>query len=577
MQQSKIKNTMKHLFLFTIGPVQTFIAQARKVHDLAAGSKMLSDIIGWAMEYVKKEAVSYEFMFPNEKVIERPNRFLAIIQHDNIQDFGNNLEKHIRDKFQKEAQSYIKDFVNEYAFQQLADFPQIHWIANKYDEDENYKTQYERIEQLMGGIKNLRSVSKIAETGRKCAINGEYNVVIYRKKKEDDNPAWLHFTKPKVKEHKLNYSGIGYKQLAPGEGLSAISFLKRMWEVDSSFNATCQIAYLNTIQKLSEKEEVKKLIEELQNIDEQYLYEDANIPDTEITKDNAEKLRKEISEALKSFNKKNSTKLKFGKYYALLVFDADKMGEWLAGEYAKNAKEFQSHLSGQLGEFATKAREIVENKGQTIYAGGDDYIGFVALEHLFDVLKELRKGFKEMSDKLQGKEPENEEFTFSAGVAIAHYKTPLNFVLNQAREAEKTAKIKGGRNSIAITVLKRSGEIHKTFMKWYDKECFLPESMFEIVKAIKNNVSNKFITNFTAEFLPVLQDKENEQKENLFIYKYELHRLLSENQKGKCLSEHIDLLFDNFKPRIHDFMYMLNIADFISREINSLTINTENK
>jgi len=34
---------MTHLFLFTIGPVQSFIAQARKVQDLAAGSQMLSD------------------------------------------------------------------------------------------------------------------------------------------------------------------------------------------------------------------------------------------------------------------------------------------------------------------------------------------------------------------------------------------------------------------------------------------------------------------------------------------------------------------------------------------------------
>ncbi len=31
-----------HLFLFTLGPVQSFIAQARKTQDLYAGSETLS-------------------------------------------------------------------------------------------------------------------------------------------------------------------------------------------------------------------------------------------------------------------------------------------------------------------------------------------------------------------------------------------------------------------------------------------------------------------------------------------------------------------------------------------------------
>lgn len=40
-----------YLFLFTISPVQSFISQARKVQDLAAGSKLLSDLISEAIKY----------------------------------------------------------------------------------------------------------------------------------------------------------------------------------------------------------------------------------------------------------------------------------------------------------------------------------------------------------------------------------------------------------------------------------------------------------------------------------------------------------------------------------------------
>jgi len=36
----------QYLFLFTIGPVQSFIAQARKTRDLYAGSAILGEIIG---------------------------------------------------------------------------------------------------------------------------------------------------------------------------------------------------------------------------------------------------------------------------------------------------------------------------------------------------------------------------------------------------------------------------------------------------------------------------------------------------------------------------------------------------
>lgn len=45
---------MEHLFLFTISPVQSFIAQARKTQDLYAGSLLLSELIDFAIHELKK-------------------------------------------------------------------------------------------------------------------------------------------------------------------------------------------------------------------------------------------------------------------------------------------------------------------------------------------------------------------------------------------------------------------------------------------------------------------------------------------------------------------------------------------
>jgi len=68
------------------------------------------------------------------------------------------------------------------------------------------------------------------------------------------------------------------------------------------------------------------------------------------------------------------------EYYALIHFDIDNMGE----ELSKLDRDEQIELSKKLGAFAYKAREIVSKKN-TIYTGGDDFLGFVELNKLFDI------------------------------------------------------------------------------------------------------------------------------------------------------------------------------------------------
>lgn len=70
---------MKHLLLFTITPVQSFIAEARKVSDLAAGSQLLSQLISDAMQYLIDRNISSEddIIFPSRTIDSKPNRFLT--------------------------------------------------------------------------------------------------------------------------------------------------------------------------------------------------------------------------------------------------------------------------------------------------------------------------------------------------------------------------------------------------------------------------------------------------------------------------------------------------------------------
>ncbi len=52
-----------HLFLFTIGPVQAFIAQARRTQDLYIGSRMLSALAAAGVRAATNSA-GFQAIFP---------------------------------------------------------------------------------------------------------------------------------------------------------------------------------------------------------------------------------------------------------------------------------------------------------------------------------------------------------------------------------------------------------------------------------------------------------------------------------------------------------------------------------
>ncbi len=56
----------------------------------------------------------------------------------------------------------------------------------------------------------------------------------------------------------------------------------------------------------------------------------------------------------------------------------------------------------------------------------------------------------------------------SVGIAVAHYKSPLQDVVQAARLAEKRAKTTLGRSAVAVSLFKRSGEITEWGCKWDD-------------------------------------------------------------------------------------------------------------
>lgn len=647
---------MTHLFLFTIGPVQSFIAQARKTQDLYAGSRILSRLIKTAGKAYKKEFPDGNIIFPSglpdvKNNASLPNRFLARLPVQKFTDKelirrAQNIKNEIDKELNKIADDSIADAKKNGAIKenlpvgfhkQLNSHLDIFWAFESInnEEEDAFSKAYRRLEQKVGAIKNVRPfeqyqyaevdkdfayVENYGERGRKCSVDGVNNALFFRKVTD--------------KEKKGYFDLAGEAQpletfyLNPGEALSAVSFVKRFYPDTSTFPSTSKVAlmydeaqldeekeeYLDLFKKLfsNDKQELIKAcfatVEKLKrkriefngildinnNFDYQYLFEE-NINQENFPNQEQRELLQALQQELKPFLKT--------RYYALIHFDGDSMGKWLAGEYnitKKDLEEFHETLSKSLNRFATEAQGILDNDqiGRTIYAGGDDFMGFVNIHHLFRVTNELRAKFHEIVDAgIRGfKGNPADRLTFSAGIVIAHFKTPFSEVLKQVRKTEKQAKKIEGKNAFAITVLKHSGEIQEAVYKWGTDQKENTGNWTNLGRLIEfiaseegpddqGTFSNTFIQNLTAEFTQLtgysLEDIDTKSRNSKFLdaaLRKEIERLVSRSlkvfeskEKDKKRREQLTSIVQSLwkeapPPRSKNFIHALHVADFLTRK-----------
>jgi len=169
-----------------------------------------------------------------------------------------------------------------------------------------------------------------------------------------------------------------------------------------------------------------------------------------------------------------------------------------------------SEMLANFGNFCV--RRIVEaHDGRLIYSGGDDVLALLPADRALDCARALRAAFRGEPDALnklrgawrfrngewvgedvplfaceqpgfirlalQAPKLEGEPAKFhamvpgpaadcSVGIAIAHFKAPLQDVVRAAQAAEKRAKRKLGRSAVAVTLYKRSGETIEWGCQW---------------------------------------------------------------------------------------------------------------
>ncbi len=480
---------MKYLFLFTISPVQSFISQARKTHDLFSGSEILSQLIRDALKDLLNESSGnpQNIIFPcvrqilSEKRSSLPNRF--IIQTDEFPEvLGERLIKTIQRQwirmveqtFASQKSSISLDTWEELKTQ-VVDYFSCRWVAVRCESME-YKDAYQKLVALLISQKYARSFTAQSQSGgRNCSVCGERVFFFYPEKKMDER--WV--------EQGKKYGAIAMKQgsFDDDEALCGVCFTKRHYQKrEEAFSSTAGVALMEVLQQLNSPQHApdhEKFRQSFEDFDAQ-LYFEENLTRSYLKKHSVKKKvsLSKINERRKRLLERLEMK-EFPKHYALVRFDGDNMGQWLSCEDLpshSSCYEFHKAFSEKLFDFARKCQEEIEPPvGKTIYAGGDDYLGLFCLHQLFPTLWDLKDWF----DALVGR-PLQKMFdlsaspTFSCGVVIAHYKQPLSDVVQWTKMMEKSAKeiqhsffkVSTAKNALALAVMKHSGEMHQALLSW---------------------------------------------------------------------------------------------------------------
>lgn len=615
----------KYLFIFTIGPVQSFIAQARKTHDLYAGSLILSKLIRKAINTIGRKNVIFPFTYPEDEqkwneIESLPNRFLAIVDNPKI---GTVIEAAVNDYWESLANTAI----NKAIFDKISSGPiiidytgmneqinhhlEIFWAFELLEN--SYSLDFATVERKLGAMKNVRVFSQykngihFGEQGRKCSIDGQRNVKFYRKSIQQNTwtdtaiqDKYLFANHNCIFDYGVS-SNLAIRFLQPGEGLSAVSFVKRSFMADEEFESTATIALLNWINCLSNKSK-QSYKKRFRNDFNDQLYFDENLNTKYLEKqgvlcpdiEQAMTDLKQLKEEAKGCEQKQS------KYYALLAFDGDNMGEWLSK--AISADE-HSQFSKLLIDFAQKAKKIIDaeavsffrdgkeifisekQRGRTVYAGGDDFLGFINLNDLFDVLADLKTLFDSEVAAHVPITNNGQSFSFSAGVCIAHYKEPLSLVISRAKEMEEKAKTdyqKKGKNAFGISIIKSSGDEHEMTLSFEHDNLI---NLKELTLALYNEeTSNTFIKNFDRTFAWLIEH--NKQAKSLFnidLLKTEFTRLMLRGVKEKYKQHLKDIsskIWQSFEKEdrnnFENFIAVLNTCNFIHRHLSKTEIKNAN-
>jgi CRISPR-associated protein Cmr2 len=482
------------LLQIAIGPVQDFIAAARRTRDLWFGSALLSEISKAAAKAVKDTGGELIFPFSDNLAgdlapMSSFNVANVILVDTRDENQAKALSAAAREaaqtqwgKFVDDAYKTLKGFIDQAAWDyQKEDVIEFYsaWYPYEENNDKSYTIARKEVARLLAARKSLRDfkVWKGKPGIPKSSLDGLRESVLLKDSPDSDA--------------NLDIRNIRIKQ---GEALDVVGCVKRTGGgrasgERASFPSVTRIALDPWIRRFqeNEKSETKRSLlsalreqcevlvnrNALSKIDSSFCsydmfpyegpallpqrYHDFEEGLVESALADVQKTTSIMREIMQKLSPKP-----LEPYLAVLAADGDKMGQAISK--LKSPADHQE-FSKTLSKFAGKARKIVqESHGSCVYTGGDDVLAFLPLDTVVNCARRLHDAFsnlwKKEAEKKEIKWGLSEAPTLSVGIAIGHALEDLEDLLRFGREAEKLAK-KGfpndnnsnkERNALAITV-----------------------------------------------------------------------------------------------------------------------------
>lgn len=539
--------TNRYIVIFTVGPVQSFIASARKTEDFWSGSYILSHLVREAIKQFYQLDANCEVVYPlvtreelrspsarDFRIASIPNRVTVVMKgtEEKVGGWLREVEDNVRQVFLDFCFQAIRRVfphltAEEYEWlemmveQQVQSFLEVYWVAEPYEPSASFRTVRERAERRLGALKNEKHYIPVSQSGLVCSVCKEREALRLAEMKETD-----HYGE--IKRKTLH---LWKRRAAEFQGAGGEEDDRRAGRIqDNEF--LCGIC----LGKRAARDYFSKL----------------------------------FGASFLSFP--SVLEIGAGDYYAVLMMDGDNMGKWFSGE----RKEEYSETSKKLARFAKEVvPQIVEEQchGKLVYAGGDDVLAFLPTETVLKAAEELRLAF---GDEWKGL---GHGATASFGVVIAHKKSPLHLVLNAVRALEKKAKQysndKTGqqKDALALALHTRSGEISEAVLPWMIGGEKVSQLLDQWIHLLKTSLSPNFIFHFASAFAPLLHERHCPKWENGDMLATELRRLLKRSVKeGSHLSvqeiaNHAQVLLSLHETvrSGYDFLYLLKILTFFKR------------
>ncbi len=561
------------LALLSISPVQSYIFKSRKAVDLFNGSKIISDLIIFIIKTINASN-KVKFIYPqiqyilntdnldgNENEINVSNkiifRFNGAETEAQISKLIEKLinkfvEERVKDQFKKENKEHeeyqekIKEFFKE-------NFKIIILIKNI-----DFKQPKDKADNFLNVLKKLyRDLES-----QKNYFDFENNI-----KALDIEAQYENCTLCGIRAGKILKTEFFKNKIDDKERLCYPCYFKRDY-LSKNYISTMDVALLpyyfkfkgekdfETYLKTCFKDKNSALMERFNKCRASIFYFD----DT-----------KEITEELRNFYKNHS---KPSNYFAIIKADIDDLGKHLSGEFLTDEEtslleSYQKKLSCEINNIAKDLKEELirdyfDNKiDLSIYMGGDDYLFFIEIHKIVNILEKLDKKIDELNKKLGYDLNDKKKLTLSKSIAISNNKVPFNKVLRLLSNGLDKAKNKHKeKNGICYTLIDSLSRMRQAVFK-NDKKALT--NLDEIKLYFKNDLSKSVIHDLERILKPLGSYYNfDEFIDTKSIIDSEIKRIIKRKVSKK---ENVESIYKNMIYLLSLFVYLENTDYFI--DLNS--------